>query len=377
MYPIRVLHILNAMNRGGAESMVMNLYRAVDRSIIQFDFIVHSEKKGEFNDEIEQLGGKIYVCPKFKGHNIFQYKLWWETFFREHKEYRILHSHIRSCASLYIPVAKKHGLKTIIHSHSTSNGKGFKSLAKKILQYPLRYQADYLVACSKEAGEWLFGKAYLRRGKYMIIPNAVDVKKFSLNENVRNDYRKQLGVEGKIVFGNVGRFHESKNHMFLLDVFSEIHRRNGNTVLMLVGDGYLRSVIENRIHQLGLDNSVILTGTRSDVPNLMQAMDVFLFPSLWEGLPVTLVEAQAAGLPCLVSDTITKDADISDLIHRLPLGDVSKWADLALSPLVRHDVSKEIKASGFDIKDSAKFLTTFYQKIYEGNENGEVYHKVR
>lgn len=377
MYPIRVLHILNAMNRGGAESMVMNLYRAVDRSIIQFDFIVHSEKKGEFNDEIEQLGGKIYVCPKFKGHNIFQYKLWWETFFREHKEYRILHSHIRSCASLYIPVAKKHGLKTIIHSHSTSNGKGFKSLAKKILQYPLRYQADYLVACSKEAGEWLFGKAYLRRGKYMIIPNAVDVKKFSLNENVRNDYRKQLGVEGKIVFGNVGRFHESKNHMFLLDVFSEIHRRNGNTVLMLVGDGYLRSVIENRIHQLGLDNSVILTGTRSDVPNLMQAMDVFLFPSLWEGLPVTLVEAQAAGLPCLVSDRITTDADISNLIHRLSIDDVSKWADLALSPLVRHDVSKEIKASGFDIKDSAKFLTTFYQKIYEGNENGEVYHKVR
>jgi len=377
MYPIRVLHILNAMNRGGAESMVMNLYRAVDRSIIQFDFIVHSEKKGEFNDEIEQLGGKIYVCPKFKGHNIFQYKLWWETFFREHKEYRILHSHIRSCASLYIPVAKKHGLKTIIHSHSTSNGKGFKSLAKKILQYPLRYQADYLVACSKEAGEWLFGKAYLRRGKYMIIPNAVDVKKFSLNENVRNDYRKQLGVEGKIVFGNVGRFHESKNHMFLLDVFSEIHRRNGNTVLMLVGDGYLRSVIENRIHQLGLDNSVILTGTRSDVPNLMQAMDVFLFPSLWEGLPVTLVEAQAAGLPCLVSDRITTDADISNLIHRLSIDDVSKWADLALSPLERHDVSKEIKASGFDIKDSAKFLTTFYQKIYEGNENGEVYHKVR
>ena len=377
MYPIRVLHILNAMNRGGAESMVMNLYRAVDRSIIQFDFIVHSEKKGEFNDEIEQLGGKIYVCPKFKGHNIFQYKLWWETFFREHKEYRILHSHIRSCASLYIPVAKKHGLKTIIHSHSTSNGKGFKSLAKKILQYPLRYQADYLVACSKEAGEWLFGKAYLRRGKYMIIPNAVDVKKFSLNENVRNDYRKQLGVEGKIVFGNVGRFHESKNHMFLLDVFSEIHRRNGNTVLMLVGDGYLRSVIENRIHQLGLDNSVILTGTRSDVPNLMQAMDVFLFPSLWEGLPVTLVEAQAAGLPCLVSDRITTDADISNLIHRLSIDDVSKWADLALSPLVRHDVSKEIKASGFDIKDSAKSLTTFYQKIYEGNENGEVYHKVR
>lgn len=365
MYPIRVLHILNAMNRGGAESMVMNLYRAVDRSIIQFDFIVHSEKKGEFNDEIEQLGGKIYVCPKFKGHNIFQYKLWWETFFREHKEYRILHSHIRSCASLYIPVAKKHGLKTIIHSHSTSNGKGFKSLAKKILQYPLRYQADYLVACSKEAGEWLFGKAYLRRGKYMIIPNAVDVKKFSLNENVRNDYRKQLGVEGKIVFGNVGRFHESKNHMFLLDVFSEIHRRNGNTVLMLVGDGYLRSVIENRIHQLGLDNSVILTGTRSDVPNLMQAMDVFLFPSLWEGLPVTLVEAQAAGLPCLVSDRITTDADISNLIHRLSIDDVSKWADLALSPLERHDVSQAIKSSGFDISKSVNFLTEFYKKIYK------------
>ena len=377
MYPIRVLHVLNAMNRGGAETMVMNLYKAVDTSIVQFDFIVHSAEKGEFDDEIRQMGGKIYVCPKFKGHNILKYLSWWKKFFKEHKNYKILHSHIRSCASLYLPIAKKYGLRTIIHSHSTSNGKGFKSLVKKILQYPLRYQADFLFACSKEAGGWLFGRTYFHSEKSVMFPNAVDIDKLTFNEDIRNEYRKLFNIEDKIVFGHVGRFHESKNHMFLIDVFMEIHRRNSNTVLMIVGDGELRLSIETRIQQHGIDDSVILTGSRNDVSNLLQAMDVFLLPSLWEGLPVTLVEAQAAGLPCLVSDTITKDADISDLIHRLPLGDVSKWADLALSPLVRHDVSKEIKASGFDIKDSAKSLTTFYQKIYEGNENGEVYHKVR
>jgi len=362
MYPIRVLHVLNAMNRGGAETMVMNLYKAVDTSIVQFDFIVHSAEKGEFDDEIRQMGGKIYVCPKFKGHNILKYLSWWKKFFKEHKNYKILHSHIRSCASLYLPIAKKYGLRTIIHSHSTSNGKGFKSLVKKILQYPLRYQADFLFACSREAGEWLFGKKFIRSRKYVMFPNAIDIKKFKYNEEIRNEYRRKFNMEDKIVFGHVGRFVKSKNHMFLLDVFNEIHRRNNNTVLMLIGDGELRSEIKARIHHLGIDDSVVLTGSRSDVPNLLQAMDAFLFPSLWEGLPVTLVEAQAAGLPCLISDSITKDIDISCLINRLPM-DVNKWADFALLPPVRKDVSQVLKTSGYDINESAKFLTMFYTQI--------------
>jgi glycosyltransferase involved in cell wall biosynthesis len=232
------------------------------------------------------------------------------------------------------------------------------------------------MCCSKEAGDWLFGKDSSLNEKYMFIPNAIDVSRFAYNEKIRKEYREQYGVEGKLVFGHVGRFHEAKNHLFLLDVFNEIHSRKSDAVLMLIGDGELRAAIEAGIHRLGIDRSVILTGVRSDVSNLMHAMDVFLFPSLWEGLPVTVVEAQAAGLPCLVSDNVTKDIDISKLVHKLPTDNVTEWADLALSALIRQDVSQEIKALGFDVEESANRLTAFYKRISEEYKSGEVYHSI-
>ena len=361
--PVRILQVVGILNCGGAESMIMNLYRNIDREKVQFDFIVHANEEGMYDQEVKELGGEIYHCPRFTGRNIISYRKWWRKFFEEHPEYRILHSHMRSCAALYFSIASKAGVKTIIHSHSTSNGAGIQALVKNVMQLPLRYQADYLMACSNRAGIWLYGEKACNSNKYVFLPNAVDVEKYRMNEVIREQYRNNLNLENKLVFGHVGRFHESKNHPFLLKVFAEINKENPNAVLILIGDGELRGMIEETIKNLDLEKSVILLGLRRDVGELLQAIDVLLFPSVWEGLPVTVIEAQAAGVPCIISDNITKDVDITELVHRLPITDEKKWKDLALSGMHRKDVSEKVKESGFDVKESAKMLAAFYEEI--------------
>ena len=362
---IRILHVLGGLDRGGAETMVMNLYRAIDKNQVQFDFITHTNRRQAYTEEIERLGGKIYYFPKFKGVNYFQLKGLWKKFFKEHPEYRVLHSHIRSYASLYLPIAKKAGLKTIIHSHSTSNGKGMVSVVKRVMQYPLRWQADYFFGCSKEAGAWLFGNKIINSPKYHILQNAIDTEQYKFNAEIRKNYREKLGLSDKKTFIHVGRFHPAKNHSFLLNVFAEIHKLDSNTVLLLVGDGELRPEIEKQIESLNLQNDVVLLGSRSDVPNLLIAADVFVFPSVWEGLPVTVVEAQAAGLPCFVSDAITKEVDFAKKINYLSLGRESTyWANVIMKVEAdRSDLTESIKNCGYEIKVSSKKLQLFYESI--------------
>ena len=358
---IRVLHVLGGLDRGGAESMVMNLYRNIDREAVQFDFVIHTSEKQAYYAEIIALGGRIYHFPAFCGKNAFLLKKIWTVFFLAHPEYNILHSHVRSYASIYFQIAKKQGVKLIIHSHSTSNGTGLASAVKYILQLPLRYQADYLMACSTESGKWLYGRNACKKSNYRFVPNGIDMDRYAYSETTAAEYRANLGLKDKFVLGHVGRFHEAKNHMFLLDVFAGICQRRPNAMLMLVGDGDIRVRIESKIKSLGLENRVIMTGSRSDVPQLLQAMDVFVFPSLWEGLPVTVVEAQAAGLPCLISDTITDDVDISELVKRLPINNPIAWVDAILSvDTGRVDVLDKIKSAGFDVRDVAEVLKNFY-----------------
>ena len=364
---IRILHVLGGLDRGGAESMVMNLYRAIDRTQIQFDFIIHTEKHQAYYDEIIRMGGKIYSFPAFNGTNFFALRKTWFEFFKTHPEYKILHSHVRSYASLYLPIAHKAGLKTIIHSHSTSNGKGFASVVKRIMQFPLRFQADYFFACSKGAGSWLFGKKIVDSKKFHILQNAIDIEKYQFNPKIREEYRKQLGLGDKKAFIHVGRFHPAKNHTFLLNLFAEIHKRDDNTVLLLAGDGALRSAIERQIAELELQDSVVLLGNRSDVPNLLQAADCFLFPSLWEGLPVTVVEAQAAGIPCFISDKITKEVELSDLVKYLPIDNgIGCWVNsVSQVSIDKKNVIDQIKKAGFDIWSTASELTNFYKKLFD------------
>lgn len=366
---IRILHILGGLNRGGAESMVMNLYRNMNRDQIQFDFIVHTYLTQDYTDEVLALGGKIYHFPKFKVYNRGEMKRKWVAFFKEHPEYKILHSHVRSYASLYLPIAKKHGVKTIIHSHSTSNGRGVSSVVKRIMQRSLKAKADYLFACSEESGKWLFGKKAIVQDNYRMIPNAVDTSKFEFNAKVRSEMRSMLNVNNDtVVYGHVGRFHPAKNHMFLLEVFKGILGKQPNAILIIVGDGVLRGEIEKKINSLGISESVKLLGSRGDVAELMQAMDVFVFPSNWEGLPVTIVEAQAAGLPCFISNTITNDVNTSSLVKYLPINEGSEiWVEeIIKSELSRKDVIEEIKTAGFDVASSAKKLTDFYIEQWNG-----------
>lgn len=366
---IRILHVLGGLNRGGAESMVMNLYRNVDRSQIQFDFIVHTEANQDYTGEVLSLGGKIYHFPKFKGYNRCEMKRKWNAFFKEHPEYKILHSHVRSYAALYLPIAKKHGVTTIIHSHSTSNGKGISSIVKRFMQRSLKKKADYLFACSEESGRWLFGDKAIKKDNYRMIPNAVDTKKFAFSEETRKAMRGSLGIsDDTLVCGHVGRFHPAKNHPFLLEVFKGILDRGTKAVLVVVGDGTLRPEIEAKIKELGIGESVMLLGSRGDVADVIQAMDVFVFPSNWEGLPVTVVEAQASGLPCFISDTITRDVNTSRLVKYLPINKgVDIWVDEMLgADLERCDVIKEICDAGFDVSASAEKLTEFYIGEYNG-----------
>lgn len=368
--PVRVLQVMGSLNRGGAEAMIMNLYRAIDLEQVQFDFITHGSVNGDFTAEIKKRGGTIYCCPRYKGINHIAYYKWWKNFFSNHKNYKILHSHVRSTASIYFPIARKHGLTTIIHSHNTSNGDGISSIVKKLIQYPIRYEADYFFGCSKEASAWLYGDKILESNKYYMIKNAIDVSLYREDKSIRQAYREQFGVKSdeKLLI-HVGRFYESKNHNFIIEVFSALIAKDEKNKLLLVGDGNLRKSVEVMVRNKGLEDKVVFSGVRDDVPNLLKAADVFVFPSLWEGLPVSVVEAQAAGLPCLLSDRITRDVNITDLCCYLPIDRGTKlWVDALqrASELKRKDTSQEIINAGFDIYHSVQWLTDFYKGLVDG-----------
>ena len=362
---LRVLHVLGGLNRGGAETMLMNLYRTIDRTKIQFDFIIHSDSKQDYTDEILEMGGRIYSFPKYSLKSCFAIKGKWRRFFTEHPEYKIMHSHLRSYASVYFPIAKKFGLKTIIHSHSTSNGRGLGSIAKKILQYPLRHQADYFFGCSKESAEWLVGKKAVSGDRYHTLPNSISTERFKFNTEARERIRAEKSFGEKTVYVHVGRLHPAKNHDFLIEVFAKIHEKNPESALMCVGEGELRAEIEARIHQLGLSDSVCMIGSVPNVEDYLMAADAFLFPSKWEGVPVTVVEAQAAGLPCFVSDKITEGVCISELVTRLPIDQGADVWEKAIgdATLGRLDVIEKIKKSGYDVNSSAEWLADFYESL--------------
>ncbi|NMA64612.1 MAG: glycosyltransferase family 1 protein [Clostridiaceae bacterium] len=365
--PIRILHVLGRLDRGGAETMVMNWYRNIDRTKIQFDFVVHTEEECAYNDEILALGGKIHSIPRYTGSNHIYYKRCWKDLFKKYPEYRIVHGHVRSTASIYLRIAKKAGLIAIAHSHSTSSGKGFSAIIKAFLQYRIRYIADYFFACSETAGKWLFGEKTCEKETFYYLKNAIDTKEFAFKEKVRNRKRKELGIVDKFVVGHVGRFSHSKNHDFLIDIFKEASKDYEDMMLMLVGDGELRAVIEAKVSSLGMKKSVIFAGVRADINELLMAMDVFLFPSLYEGLGIVLIEAQAVGLPCIVADTIPQEAYLTPLLTCAPLEKpAGEWADKILSLKGKHvriDMSEKIRKAGYDVRENASWLEEFYTRI--------------
>lgn len=363
---LRILHVVTHMNRGGLETMLMNYYRNIDRTKIQFDFLTHREYDGDYGEEIKSLGGKIYHLPVLNPLSI-KYRSALDHFFYEHKEYQIIHVHQDCMSSVILRSAWKHGVQIrIAHSHSSSQDKNLKYLLKMYYRKKIPKYATELFSCSIEAGIWMFGNR-----KIQVLNNAIDSEKYIFRQEIRNKIRKSFDIhENEILVGHVGRFCYPKNHLFLLDIFNVIQKKI-SAKLILVGDGELRNKIEEKVIKYGLERKVILTGIRSDVADLMQAMDVFIFPSHYEGLPVTLIEAQAAGLACLISDKVPIESKITDLVHQIELDKpAGVWADMAirLSHSKREDKSSEIKKAGFDIKQNAEWLQKYYFDISEEEE---------
>jgi glycosyltransferase involved in cell wall biosynthesis len=363
--PIRILQVFGSLNRGGAETMLMNIYRNIDCTKLQFDFIIHTKEKCDYIDEIISLGGKIFSCPKYKGINQFEYKKWWRDFFIEHNEYKIIHSHIRSTASIILKIAKIYGLKTIAHSHNTSNGHGFNALIKKYLQKKIIKYADYCFACSINSGKWLYGKNIVDKDNFKVINNAIDIQKYIYNKEIRKKIRDEFNINSDFVIGHVGRFHTQKNHTFIIDIFNKTLKLIPNAKLMLIGEGELKNSIEKKVKKLNIQDKVIFTGIRKDVPYLMQAMDCFIFSSKYEGLPVTLIEAQASGLPIVMSDTISDEVVITGIINKVSLNDdIQTWVDYITKTigLIRQNTQQQIINASYDIKQTSKWLEEFYLK---------------
>lgn len=364
--PIRVLHVFGSLDRGGAETMVMNLYRNIDRKLIQFDFIKHTSDIGAYEDEIKELGGVIYSFPRYKGTNHIKYVNSWYDFFENNNEYRIIHGHVRSTASIYLKIAKKYRLTTISHSHSTSNGKGISAIVKKILQYPIRHVADYFFAASVDSGRWLFGEEQIQKKNFYVIKNAINLSSFSFNDSKRKKMRESLRIKDNFVLGHVGRFTESKNHYFLLDIFNEVRKINPMTKLLLVGSGEFETDIRKKAERLNVTEDIIFTNSQPNVNELMQAMDVFVFPSLFEGLGIVAIEAQASGLPTIVSDKIPSEVFLTNLIKNISLESNAKlWAKeiIKQAGVERIDMSKNVNLKKYDIENNAELLTKIYFEI--------------
>lgn len=367
--PIRILQVIGVMNRGGAETMVMNLYRNVDRCRIQFDFVVHTSEEGAYDTEIASLGGKIFHCPRFTPQSYLAYRAWWHSFFQgAGVQYPIVHGHIGSSAAVYLSIAKHYGKKTIAHSHSSSVDHTLKGFSYNVISYPTRYIADFFFSCSHAAGVSRYGKKVTGDPvRYFGLHNAIETTGFDYSEKLRASIRKALGyTQDEIIIGHVGRFSTVKNHTFLLDIFSAALQQESRLRLLLAGDGTLRKEMEEKARILGIAERVLFLGVRSDVNELMQAMDVLLFPSLYEGLPVTLVEAQASGLPCLISDCIPTESKIIDgLVATQSLSDSpERWAkkllEIASGRENRCGRAAEMKARGYDVHETAKWLEVFY-----------------
>lgn len=370
---IRVLHYIGLLEFGGSQSFVMEIYRKIDREMLQFDFVTFPNQKVDFYDEIISLGGRVYESPRYNGKNHFEFVKWWKSFFEQHQEYRVFHCHVRSVAAICISIAHKYGCYAIAHSHSTSNGSGIISVIKDIMQFPVRFQADYMFACSYDAGKWMFGNRTIARNNFEVIFNAIDSERFGYNLQKRIQIRKKLKISDKFVIGHVGRFTEPKNHMFLLEVFSEVLKERDNACLLLIGDGEKRSEIERKINELRINDSVILAGSKSNTCDYYQAMDVFAFPSLWEGLGMAAIEAQASGLHCVVSERIPKEVDIgASLICAIELDKGIKiWKDNIVSYVdaERSSHIDEVKTSGYDVVHNAKKMQDFYLTVNKNTRN--------
>ena len=366
---LHVLHVFGKLNRGGAESRVMDLYRNMDCTKVQFDFMQHTTRVCDFQPEIEQLGGKVYHVPPFRFWNYFFYCKAWKEFIKKHPEIRIVHGHMTSTASIYLPIAHKKGVFTIAHSRNAGVDKGIKGKLTKFLRRNLKEKCDRCFACSKLAGEAVFGKEAMEQGNVTIIPNAIDAARFTFDPEVRKQKREELHIQPQeFLIGEVGRFDPQKNQKYAVEILAECRKKNFPAKLILIGEGPLMETVRQQVEELRLQEYVIFTGLQKNVVPFYQAMDFFLLPSFYEGLPGVAVEAQASGLRGILSDAITTETAMTSLMEFQSVQEPARvWADriMACGHYERQNMLKQMQETGFDVKNLANRLQDFYLRVSE------------
>ncbi len=354
----RMLCCMSSMNTGGAETFLMKQYRLLDKSKYQLDFCVNVEERGFYDDEIEALGGRIYrIVPKSQNFKKSLTDL--EKIVRENGYESVLVSSVKPGTALELAAAKKGGATRLIYRSSNSSVGDSKKL--KLLHATIGRLAHIVptvkIAPSEVAAEFAFGKGCIKSGKAHILYNGIDTSVYRYSDSLREKTRKELGLKDEFAVIHIGRFSKEKNHSFLLEVFAEIAKQRPNSKLFLIGGGGLEEKIRQKAAELGIDNKTEFLGIRKDVPALLAAGDAFVFPSFFEGMPNTVIEAQALSLHCVISDRITPDVNISGLVEQLPLGDAELWAKTALKyaeGYPRQDMTQLYKAKKYDTESTAR-----------------------
>jgi len=358
---VRVLHVLGGLGTGGTESLIMNWYRNIDRSKVQFDFLVRSNDDNYIN-EIQELGGRVFYTATFPRHFIRNYKETKQIL--ERKEWDVVHVHGNAAIYLLpLALAKKLNYKIrIMHSHNVQAQSKIFSLFHYANRKLLSHYTTHNLACSEAAGNWMFGN-----NEFKVMKNAVDIVDFQFAIEARKNIREKYNLDDKFVVGHIGRFANQKNHMFLLEIFKNIKKQKNNSVLILVGDGELQTAAEKRASELGILDSVLFMGRRNDIGRVLSAMDVFVLPSLYEGLGNVLVEAQLNGLKCFVSEeAYNREVQFLPDMVKLPLKeDAAFWSEKILNhdySINNRDLSKTtLENSGYDIKKEVISLENIYQ----------------
>ena len=357
---MRVLQVLGNLGYGGIESFLMNVYRHIDRDKIQFDFLIRSDDNGEKVQEIEHMGGRVFFSPSFTRHPLANYFFVREFFKNHSQEYDAIHVHCNSFIyPLPVALAHKHKIKTIIlHSHNTCNHGKLITLYHKLNEKRYDKYLSFRFACSEAAGKWMFDDK-----PFSIVHNGIDLDTFKVDEEKRYEIRQMLGfAENDCVIGHIGRFSFQKNQEYLIDLLNELYKESKNYKLIYVGDGDTKSDVLEKAKALGISENIVFTGNVSNVQDYLQAMDVFVLPSRYEGLPVVSVEAQASGLPCVFSDAITEEVKITENIELISLEDKARWKEVLekMSLLPKADNAEIIRLSGYDICETAKELEEIY-----------------
>lgn len=363
---IRVLHILHSMNRGGAENAIMNYYRHIDRSQIQFDFLLTAQEHTLFEDEIISLGGRIYKVPLLTMAKPWQYIFAVKRFFNSHREYRIVHSHTSSKSVIPLGIAKLSGIPIrCSHSHNTKTEAGFKGWIRNALMPLLKIVATDELACGVDAAKWLYGETAYNNGEITIFKNVIEAEKFRFNDRVRHEIRARYHIsDDEIVIGHTARFSAQKNHAFDIDILVALKKKHIKCRLMLLGDGELRNDIINKAIMRKVYDDIIFVGIVSNVYDYEQAFDYFILPSFNEGLPLSIIEAQVSGLPCITSKgLVSVECSVTDLVTYLPIDQGADiWANTVQEPTTfkRKDRWSDIARAGYDAATSAITLQNFY-----------------